>query len=167
MQAEIGEYIVGAYLKIIKEVDYVDYNVRPPKGGLEGLAELDVVGLDIKTKTAYLCEVTTHILGLRYGDYEATYQRLLEKHQRQQMYANKYLKDFILIKYMFWSPIVPEGDLTDKLKSIEGLELIINDEYTKRIDELKKAAKDITQDTGNPFFRTLQILERLKRIESL
>jgi hypothetical protein len=36
IKTEIGEYIVGAYLKIIKKCDFVDYNVRLPLGGLKG-----------------------------------------------------------------------------------------------------------------------------------
>ena len=59
IKTDIGEYIVGAYLKITKKCDFVDYNVRPPGGGLEGLNELDVVELDFKNEIAYLCEVTT------------------------------------------------------------------------------------------------------------
>ena len=50
IKTDIGEYIVGAYLKIIKECDFVDYNVRPPGGGLEGLNESNIVGLDYKKK---------------------------------------------------------------------------------------------------------------------
>ena len=57
MKTEMGEYIVGACLKLLKECDFVDYNVRRPGGGLVGLDELDVMGLDFKNKTAYLCEV--------------------------------------------------------------------------------------------------------------
>jgi hypothetical protein len=61
MLTDIGEYIVGAYLQLKLDCDVVDYNVRPPSGGLQGLEELDVIGLNLKTRTAYLCEVTTHI----------------------------------------------------------------------------------------------------------
>ena len=50
MKTDIGEYIVGVCLKIIEECDFVDYNVRPLGGVLEGLNELDVVGLDFKNK---------------------------------------------------------------------------------------------------------------------
>jgi hypothetical protein len=57
----MGEYIVGAYLKIIKKCDFVNYNVRAPIGGLEGLNELDVVGFDFKNKTVYLCLFATHL----------------------------------------------------------------------------------------------------------
>ncbi len=31
----IGEFIVGAYLQLIEECDFIDYNVRPPGGGLK------------------------------------------------------------------------------------------------------------------------------------
>ncbi|MDD5659927.1 MAG: hypothetical protein PHR39_07990 [Actinomycetota bacterium] len=40
IKTDIGEYIVGAYLKVIKKCDFIDYNARPPGGGLEGLNEL-------------------------------------------------------------------------------------------------------------------------------
>ena len=76
IKTDIGEYAVGAYLKIIKKCDFVDYNVRSPGGGLEGLNELDVVGLDFKNKTAYLCEVTTHIRGVLYKDNITTVNKI-------------------------------------------------------------------------------------------
>ena len=61
MKTEMGELVVGAYLKLCLHCAFVDYNVRPPGGGLEGLGELDVVGLDPDSGCAFLCEVTTHI----------------------------------------------------------------------------------------------------------
>jgi hypothetical protein len=67
MKTEMGEYLVGAYLKMVKGCDIIDYNVRRPGGGLAGLDELDVMGLDFKNKIAYLCEVTTHLEGLLIG----------------------------------------------------------------------------------------------------
>jgi len=101
IKTDIGEYIVGAYLKIIKKCDFVDYNVRPPVGGLEGLNELDVVGLDFKNKTAYLCEVTTHITGLLYKDNKTTIEKIKIKHKKQKEYANKYLPGFLKRHFMF------------------------------------------------------------------
>ena len=163
MKTEVGEYIVGAYLKIIKECDFVDYNVRPPGGGLEGLNELDVVGLDFKNKIAYLCEVTTHIIGLLYKDNRTTVERIKTKYERQKEYANKQLLDFSNRHFMFWSPVVPKGYITSELEKIDGLELVINRKYTQCIDELKEKAKKKTNDEGNPFFRMLQILEHLRR----
>ena len=159
----IGEYIVGAYLKIIKKCDFVNYNVRPPVGGLEGLNELDVVGFDFKNKTVYLCEVTTHITGLLYVNNKITIERIKKKYKRQKEYANKYLPGFLKRRFMFWSPVVSKGYITGELEKIEGLETIINEEYTRCIDELKVKAKELTNDFGNPFFRVLQILEHLKK----
>jgi len=162
IKTEIGEYIVGAYLKIIKKCNFVDYNVRPPVGGLEGLNELDVVGLDFKNKTAYLCEVTTHITGLLYKDNKTTIEKIKKKYKRQKEYADKYLPGFLKGHFMFWSPVVPKGYITKELEKIDGLELIINKEYTQCIDELRIKAKELTNDVGNPFFRMLQILEHLR-----
>lgn len=162
MKPEIGEYIVGAYLKIIKGCDFVDYNVRAPKGGLEGLNEIDVLGLDFKNKTAYLCEVTTHIRGVLYKDYQTTFKKIKEKHSKLKNFAKKYLKEFPKKIYMFWSPVVPEGKLTKRLTQIKDIELVINKKYSGCINELKEKAKELTCDTGNPFFRALQILEHLR-----
>ena len=81
MGTEIGEYIVGACLKLIKGCDVVDHNVRRPGGGLSGLDELDVLGLDFKNRIAYLCEVTTHLDGLLYGSGNAeTVKRIKTKY---------------------------------------------------------------------------------------
>lgn len=164
MKTEMGEYIVGAYLKIIKNCDFVEYNARPPGGGLSGLNELDVIGIDFKTKTVYLCEVTTHISGLLYGsNNKTTVEKIVTKHNKQIEYSIENFKDFPNKKYMFWSPVVPKGYLTNELNKLSNLELIINEKYTQCVDELSQKARELTHDTGNPFFRTLQILERLKR----
>ncbi|MFQ6008390.1 MAG: hypothetical protein ACE5K8_05485 [Candidatus Zixiibacteriota bacterium] len=162
MQTGVGEYIVGAYLKLIKECSVVDYNVRAPGGGMKGLRGLDVVGLHFETKTAYLCEVTTHITGLLYKNNQTTVARIKQKHEFQIAYASQYLSDFPTRHYMYWSPVVPKGYITENLGRISGLELIINEEYTRCIEELRKLAKKITCDVGNPFFRTLQILEHIR-----
>jgi hypothetical protein len=162
IKTDIGEYIVGAYLKIIEECDFIDYNVRPPGGGLKGLNELDVVGLDFKNETAYLCEVTTHIRGVLYKDNKTTIEKIKKKYMRQKEYANKYLPGFLKRHFMFWSPVVPKGYITKELEKIDGLELVINKEYAQCIDELRIKAKELTNDVGNPFFRMLQILEHLR-----
>lgn len=163
MKTEMGEYIVGAYLKIIKGCDFVDYNIRPLGGGLEGLNELDVVGLDFKNKTAYLCEVTTHIRGLLYGNNQKTVEKIKTKHEWQKKYADKHLSDFPDKWFMFWSPVVPVGYITTEFEKIDGMKFVINKEYAECIDELKEKAKELSNDVGNPFFRTLQILENLRR----
>ncbi len=159
---DIGEYFVGAYLQVVEQCDFVDYNVRPPEGGLGGLEELDVIGLDFKTKTAYLCEVTTHIRGLQYRNNRETVKRVRKKHERQRAYAKKYLTNFDEFRYQFWSPVVPKGYVTEHLAGIPDLELVINQSYTQRIEALQQRARQTARDAGNPVFRVLQILEHLR-----
>ncbi|MDD5014234.1 MAG: hypothetical protein PHW73_03905 [Atribacterota bacterium] len=162
MRTEIGEYIVGAYLKIIKECDFVDYNVRPRGGKLEGLNELDVVGINFKSNSAYLCEATTHTTGLLIKDYETTINTISKKYKRQREYAEKYLKNFSKHYFMFWSPFVSDR-IMKNLEKNKGLELIINEKYALCIKELKEKALKMTNDTGNPFFRMLQITEKVNK----
>jgi hypothetical protein len=159
MSADPGEYIAGCYLKKVMGCDFVDYNVRSPGGGLKGLGELDVVGLDFKINKAYICEVATHIRGINYGGNQETVARILRKHERQQEYAREYLKCFPNVEFMFWSPVVPKGYITTELTKTPTLTLVINEEYKRCIDALKKLAVAETHDSGNIFFRYLQILE--------
>ena len=162
MLTDIGEFIVGAHLQLIEGCDFVDYNVRPPGGGLEGLGELDVIGLNFDANTAFLCEVTTHIRGLLYKNNQETVRRIKRKYERQRKYAAKHLTNFKYHKFMLWSPVVPVGYVTEHLAVVEGLELVINGEYKNRIEQLRELAANTTHDARNPFFRMLQIMEHLR-----
>lgn len=161
---EMGEYLVGAWLKVKKNCDFIQYNARLPEAGLKGLGEVDVIGLDFKKKVAYLCEVTTHLDGVLYGTYSKTMEKLRAKFRRDREFADKMLEDFPERHFMFWSPVVPEGKLTSPLTELEktGVELVMNRSYTERINELKEAAQDMVNDTGNLAFRLLQILGHLR-----
>lgn len=164
MKTEMGEYIVGAYLKLIKECDFVNYNVRRPGGGLAGLNELDVMGLDFKNKIAYLCEVTTHLDGLLYGSSRtATVETVRKKYKKLRDYADNHLPRDVFPKrhFMFWSPVVSAG-VAEELRKIEGLELVINEDYASYVGLLQEFAKKATYDTGNPATRMLQILGHLR-----
>ena len=161
MLTDVGEYLVGAYLQLHDECDVIDYNVRPPGGGLEGLGELDV-GFNFKTNSVFLCEVTAHIRGLLYVNNSQTVERIVKKHQRQKEYARRYLENFETIRYQFWSPVVPKGYITDKLASIASLELVVNGEYKMRVAKLQETARRTTYDARNPVFRVLQILGHLR-----
>ena len=79
MKTEIGEYVVGAYLQVIDHCEIVSYNVRPQTSGIEGLPEFDVVGFNYLTQTAFLCEVTTHLNGVKYGTNQQTLKKIEEK----------------------------------------------------------------------------------------
>lgn len=164
MLTDIGEFIVGAHLKLVQGCDFVDYNVRFPGGGLKGLEELDVIGLDTDGGKAYVCEVATHIGGLVYArTYDDSIARVQMKAARQLEYAEKHLKQFDNITLEFWSPRVPKGRLSAAIESIDSLVPVINEEYTRRVEKLRALAKKTKHDTRNPFFRMLQILEHLRR----
>ncbi|MDD5509670.1 MAG: hypothetical protein PHI12_02485 [Dehalococcoidales bacterium] len=165
MKTEMGEYLIGAYLKLKMNCNFVDYNVRRPGGGLAGLNELDVMGLDFTTKTAYLCEVTTHLDGVLYGSNKNnTIDRIKNKYDKMRDYAKNHLpkESFPNRRFMFWSPVVSAG-VEIELEKIQGLELVINDRYSACVDELLEQAGKITYDTNNPAFRILQILGHLRR----
>lgn len=165
MPTEMGEYVVGAYLKIVVGCDHVGFNVRPPGGGIKGLSEFDVVGMHFGSATAYLCEVATHIDGLNYGkgNKEAS-EKVAAKLRRQRDYARECLSLFNNKVFMFWSPNVPRGAMTDELSKIDGLQLFINQTYTQAVEKLRAEARKTKADTGNPFFRALQIIEHLRRV---
>jgi len=85
----MGEYLVGAYLELVKGCEIISYNVRSHEKGLKGLVELDFVGLNLKQNTAFLCEVVTHLGGLIYGGREETIRRIFKKYEKQRTYAKK------------------------------------------------------------------------------
>lgn len=128
-------------LKIIEECDIIDYNVRPPGGGLKGLEELDVIGINFKTNTAYLCKATTQIRGALISNNKKTVEKIEQKHNRQNDYAKKYLSNFANHRYIFLSPVVPVGSITSHLENIKNLEKIINKDYKDNIEKLKEIAK--------------------------
>lgn len=134
----------------------MQYNVRLPGGGLEGLPELDVVGLNLKSRVAYVCEVTTHLHGMC----PKSAVKIIDKHKQQREYAAKLLGGFG-IHYMLWSPLVFPKQLA-LLQQIEGLELVVNKDFSNAVNELREIARKTKHDTCNPFMRIVQILEHLK-----
>ena len=170
MAEEIGESLVGSYLRLIKGCEIVTYNQRLSKEPNE-MGETDVLAIDLDTKTVYLCEVVTHILGMLYGSgNEATLSRVRRKFQRLTEYGRRAFPTHERI-YMLWSPYVPVGKVTTGLQELiddlaeagDSLELQINQEYTRRVGELQERARLDTKNYGEPFFRALQIIEHLRR----
>lgn len=160
--AEMGEYVVGACLEFLFDCEYVAYNVRLKGGGRSGLNELDVVGFNYTDNIVILCEVTTHIDGLLIGNYDKTYDKIVEKHKFQREYANKMLKKFDKVRYMYWSPFVRTGKLLERINKIEGIEFVFNKDYSDYVNKLKEEAHRTKSRHPNPFFRALQILEHLR-----
>jgi len=98
MSTDIGEYLVGARLQFVEQCDFVNYNVRTPNGGLDGLHELDILGINLRTNVAYLCEVKTHICGLQCGrNNNETLSRIRAKFEWQRAFAEQYMPTFTTI----------------------------------------------------------------------
>ena len=57
---------------------------------------------------------------------------------------------------------MPVGYLTKHLAEIDGLEVVINGEYKRRVDLMREKARREKQPTGNDAFRMLQILEAMR-----
>jgi hypothetical protein len=111
--------------------------------------------MNLKTQTAYLCEVTTHLHGMR----PQAVKKCATKHRQQKGYAKQMLEGYT-VRYQLWSPKVFPAQIVELNKV--GFELVVNGEFKKRVDQLRTLAKQIKHDTGNPFMRTIQILEQLK-----
>lgn len=155
---EIGESLVGAYLKHVVGCDVVLFNTHLAE--MQG--ELDVVG--IKTmpdgqQRVWLVEVTTHLLGMLYKSQSETVKKVLEKKSRAEQFASK-LFPGAAVTFEVWSPIVARG-IVNALDS-EGITLIANDDYTRRINVLAQHASTSTQTTGDDAYRMLQLLTHLR-----
>lgn len=150
--------------------------------------ELDVLGVRSTSNGSqriHACEVLTHINGLHYrgspdtdeweefgnNAYQYSLQRIWEKFEL----------DHSLLSYVFdsrdeyvlqlWSPIVPQGTLTDGLAELQDrfesaydvrIELVINEQYTNRVNELRERASQTTKSYDEPAFRFFQIIEYMR-----
>ncbi|WP_312096125.1 hypothetical protein [Niallia sp.] len=173
----IGEEIVASYLEYIKECDFVQKNLYTKD--VQG--EIDVVGINLKTNEAYVCESTTHLTtGLLYvgRDYKNNnIQKLVDKFSKDIDYAEKYLPDYQK-HYMLWSPIVKDNKTTRdnsqiyQLNVVKGmlydkykinLELIINESYQDCLTALRAYARKETKALQSPILRYMQIEEYLSK----
>jgi len=162
----MGEYLVGAYLRLIEGCTLISYDQKASEVKGE-FGEIDVVAINGSAKTVYLCEVVTHLQGMLYGGgNQETLRRLKGKFLVSKEYGETSFPDFKR-KYMLWSPYVPKGRLTSGLEAIcaeleMDIEFIINEVYTGKVRELQKKARTDTKDRGEPFYRALQIIEYLR-----
>ena len=185
IQPQIGEQLVGAYLRLIEDCDLVSYNQRSKEDGQQ--MELDVLGVESGEgrQTVYGCEVVTHLDGLNYSGtpdtndwaaygnetYQYTLQRLWEKFEADYALLKSVFDEDETYRLQFWSPVVPEGYLTDGLAELQRrfeaeygvtIDLVINQKYAVRVAELRQKASATKKSYDEPAFRFLQILEHLR-----
>ncbi|MGH7323118.1 MAG: hypothetical protein ACREJ9_00540 [Candidatus Rokuibacteriota bacterium] len=167
-----GERLVGDWLRHIKGCDFVDFNVYTTK--TQG--EIDVVGVNLTAKEAFICEVVTHLTtGIQYvkNARPDTSDRLIKKFLKDIQYGRDAFQGYA-VRYMLWSPVVrhsdgkPEYDQFAHLKRVEEevraktditIEFVINEKYVAAIDELRAFARQETKELKSPLMRFLQIDE--------
>ena len=169
---DIGESIVGAYMRYIRECEVVVYNtfLRTQQG------EIDVVALKTgEPRKVWLCEVTTHIGGMLYpatGGTDGTVSKLRDKLTRAHDFATvTFPKDSL--HFEIWSPRVARGKLTTAFDLLEkeaagldmDLKFVINDDYTAKMRELLAHSKQNSSATSEPAYRMLQVLTHLRGAE--
>ena len=184
-QPQPGEQLVGAYLRVIEQCDLVTYNQRSMKQGDQ--MELDVLGVKSTPDGQHIfaCEVVTHLDGQLYSgtpssddwadygnaSYQYSLERISEKFERIVGYLDVVFDDLSLAEIHLWSPYVSEGYQTDGLAEVVertesehgiSVQLVINDDYTDRIDTLRDAARSSSKDYSETGFRYLQILEGMR-----
>ncbi len=166
---DIGESIVGAYMRYIRGCEVVVYNtfLRDRQG------ELDVVALKTGTpRKVWLCEVTTHIGGMLYpgaGGTDGTVAKLRAKLTRAQEFAAVTFPGDSL-HFEIWSPRVAKGKLTKAFEALEAealgagldLEFVINENYTENLRQLATHAQHNSSATSEPAYRMLQVLTHLR-----
>lgn len=172
----VSEEICGEYLKCILKCDFIQYNINNP----DTQGEIDVIGINLKEKKIYICEVAAHTQGLLYVGKDKKpddYNRFYSKFQKNIDYVKKYFTEYTIIIPMLWSPVVkisrPEAyntfsELQRLKKDIDSvyqlnLELIINEKFEFALSELRFHALKQTAHFPSPIMRMFQIEEHLKR----
>ena len=172
----LGEEIVGEYLKTILGCDFVEYNLYTPD--VQG--EIDVVGINAAKKEVYVCEVATHLItGLQYvkGTQPDNVDRFIKKFRKNIEYANKYFPEYTK-RFMLWSPIVKNQGVGAKHNQINDIkeiqeamrsefcceiEAVINHKYQECLRELRGYAARETKELKSPVLRMMQIEEKLAK----
>lgn len=166
----IGEEIAGLYLQIAHGCDFVQYNLYTPD--VQG--EIDVVAVNFRDKTAFICEVAVHLVtGLQYvkDARPDTQARLIRKFNKDIDYAEKAFPDFTR-HYMLWSPVVKESGPEakhDQMKAVVevqrriredrnvNIDLVVNEDFRDKLARLREYAGSKTEELKSPVLRLLQI----------
>jgi hypothetical protein len=166
---DIGESLVGSYLRYVQGCEFVLFNTFLP--GEQG--EIDVIGIRLGTpRDIYFAEVTTHIDGMTYGGNKKTVDKVRDKLIRAQRFAReKFSEDRHY--FQVWSPKVPIGAMTIAFDAMaaefEGrgdrLAFVMNRSYGDAMQELINVAAKQSRATSDPAFRLLQVLTRVRTQE--
>jgi|HubBroStandDraft_3_1064219.scaffolds.fasta_scaffold50619_2 hypothetical protein len=170
----IGEEICGEWLRHVKKCEFIQYNLKTPD--VQG--EIDVIGLNMKDRIVYACEVAIHLItGLQYvkENQPDNVGRLTAKFKKDIAYLSKEFPDYTRV-YMLWSPIVRNqkiGSKHNQLRDIKNIadtlkseyqvqiELIVNRKFQEALEALRAVARDISKELDSSVMRYLQVEEYL------
>jgi len=194
MSSQWGELLVGAYHQRVTGCEVVSYNHRSEEQGDQLEADVNAINSDIDTdtQTVFACEVVTHMDGKLYSgdmpdpdrweefgnkDNQYSLEKLWTKFSNEHRYVKNTFEGADEYVFQFWSPVVSGwkrgGYLINGLQKLASdfeqetgceLELVINQDYTDRVNRLQDEAEGDTSDYGSPAFRFLQILENFKGV---
>ncbi len=171
-----GEELVSSYLQYILGCEFIQKNLYT----VDTQGEIDVVGINLKEKIVYICEVAIHLVtGLQYtkGTAPNNVGKLTEKFDRDIAYANAFFPEYCK-RVMLWSPIVKngkEGSKHNQMSDIEEIrknilcsheieiEFVINEKFQECLDQMRTYAGKETSELKCPVMRLMQIEERLKK----
>ncbi len=170
----IGEEICGEWLRHVKSCEFIQYNLKTPD--VQG--EIDVIGLNMKTRTVYACEVAIHLVtGLQYNkdNQPDNVRRLTTKFKKDVAYVRNNFLDYTHV-FMLWSPIVRNQKAGSKHnqmahiaeigKNLETdiqvrIEMIVNRQFQEALESLREIACKTTKELDSSVMRYLQVEERL------
>jgi Holliday junction resolvase-like predicted endonuclease len=168
----LGERLVGDYLRHVKGCDFVDFNVYTKTAQ----GEIDVIGVNLAEKKAFVCEVATHLTtGLQYtrNARPDTARRLIAKFLKDIEYGSSAFAGYTVV-YMLWSPVVRRSggkqeynqfahldQIRNEVKKRAKVDLvfIVNEDYVSAVEELRRVARRETKELKSPVMRFLQIDE--------
>ena len=168
----LGERLVGDYLRHIKGCDFVDFNVYTKAAQ----GEIDVIGVNLMRKKVFICEVATHLTtGLQYTKNARpdTARRLIAKFRKDIAYGSEAFVGYE-VTYMLWSPVVRRSkgkveynqfahldQIKNEVKAQANVDVVfvVNEGYIAAVDELRKVARNETKELKSPVMRFLQIDE--------
>lgn len=174
--SNVGEELVADYLRFVIGCEFVSMNVSTPD--VQG--EIDVVGMSLKEKRLYICEVATHLeTGLNYvkNGVPDNVGRFMKKFAKNIAYARKYFPEYEH-KIMLWSPIVKNQKATAKHNQMRDistikrqiwekykvkLEAVVNEVYLEALEQLREIAARKTEALESSVMRLFQIETKLKK----
>jgi hypothetical protein len=172
----IGEQIVASYLRYKRGCEFIQTNLYT----VDSQGEIDVVGMNLKEKKVYVCEVAVHLsTGLQYTKDKRpnNIQKLTEKFSRDIEYARTYFPEYER-EFMLWSPIVKlrggnaTYDQIGHLRSVDetiqqqygvAIEFVVNERFQNCLNELREFSRRQTAELKCPVMRLFQVEEQLAR----